>query len=532
MKDISKIAQTILAELDCPRSLTVAILLREGEWTQLVNLKAEVADYDTPMSYRRAVQATDLLRKAGFLPTEVDLHGEALKTFFLAEQQCYRTNERLYQFVFQPPRLNGKAPEAILALARKYIDSWLGPFSDLRVAELARHGPGATYFDRGQLTTPCDKMSSLPSLTPDSWPWLFPWSSTAWASACVEEGYSERPPVFIPGNRFTSVPKDSSKNRGIAIEPSINMFYQLGLGNLVRDRLRRNAGVDLLHAQKLHRAVARAGSITGEVSTIDLSNASDTVCKNLVRILTPHSWFEAFNSLRSPKTFVEGKWVLLEKFSSMGNGFTFELETLIFMGLAAAVNEFLGKSFLMGTDIHVYGDDIIVPTSMASELLVVLGFCGFTPNPKKTFISGPFRESCGGDFYDGEAVRPLYIKDDPQNPFEWMVLANQVRAFFGESLAWKRCLDHLPSSWRQVEGPSHLGDVCLHTSNESRWRRRTKDCITWQRAMLPVPDFVGWEHFKPSVILATALYGAGDGRRGVIPRGGVSGYRLGWVSDS
>ncbi len=530
MKDFFKIVQTILAELDCPRALTVSILVREGEWNQLVNLTAEVTDYDTPMSYRRAAQATDLLRKTANLPTKVDLAGEALKTFFLAEQQCYRTNESLYRYVFQPPRLNGPAPEAILALARKNIDSWLGSFSDFKVSELARHGPGATFDDRGKSITIADKMSSFPTLTSDAWPWLFPWSATAWATACVSNNIRQRSPNFVPGNRFTSVPKDSRKNRGIAIEPSINVYFQLGLGGLVRDRLRRNAGIDLLHAQQLHRAVARTGSITGEVATIDLSNASDTVCKNLVKILLPDRWYEAFASLRSPKTLVEGKWILLEKFSSMGNGFTFELETLIFLSLSAAVSEYLSKSHSVGSDILVYGDDIIVPTDMASELLVVLDFCGFSPNPKKTFTSGPFRESCGGDYFDGEAVRPLYLKDMPLQPFDWMIMANQVRAHFGESLSWKRVVDHLPAVWRQTAGPPHLGDVCLHTS--SGWRRRTRDCITWQRAVFIQPQYVGWEHFSPEVVLATALYGAGDGRMGVIPRGSVAGFYFNWVSDS
>lgn len=541
MRDILKVVQAILAELDHPRALTVKLLLDAGEWVQLVNLRAEAANYESAEAYRRASQATELLRKADFLPADIDRKAVAVRGFFEAEAQCYRTNERLYRFVFQSPRLNGSAPEAILALARQNIGTWLGKFSDLRVAELAGHGPGATYDDRGSLTTAPDKMSSDPTLSHDAWNWLVPFTGTAWARALndtgigdeggvTSTGFAKRSPKFVPGNRFTTVPKDASKDRGIAIEPSLNVYFQLGIGRLIKERLRRSTGIDLQYAQPVHRARARAASISGEWATIDLSNASDTVCRNIVKVLLPPDWLAALEQLRSPRTLIEGKWVLLEKFSSMGNGFTFELETLIFLALAQAVSDFLGCSALPGRDILVYGDDIIVPTRFARELLVVLEFCGFTPNPKKTFISGSFRESCGGDFYDGADVRPLYIKELPTQPYDWMVLANRIHKQFREGLPWKRCVDHLPLSWRKTAGPTRCGDVCLHT--DTGWNRRTEHCITYQRAMLPVPTYVGWQHFRPGVVMATALYGTGDGERGVTPRSSVSGYRLGWVTDS
>lgn len=530
MRDILKVAQAILAELDCPRSLTVKLLIDNSEWTQLTNLSVSVADYQTSADYGRAAQATELLRKADFLPTQIDLHGQAVKTFFEAEQQCYHTNERLYRYVFQPPRLNGPAPEAILALARRNIASWLGKFDDLKVAELARHGPGATYHDRGA-TTVADKMSSDPHLTHDAWNWLVPWSSTAWARALSEDAHVTRSLVFVPGNRFTSVPKDSKKNRGIAIEPSINVYFQLGAGRLLRDRLRRGTGIDLRYAQDDHKADALSSSRAGDRSTIDLSNASDTVCKNLVKILLPHDWHEALDTLRSKTTLVDGRRILLEKFSSMGNGFTFELETVLFLGLAVATGQYLGSDPLPGFDVRVFGDDIIVPNEFASEFITVLNFCGFSQNPKKTFLSGPFRESCGGDYWNGVDVRPLYITSEPSDPFGWMVLANRIFKRSGfKTASWKRCVDHLPLVWRNTTGPARLGDVCLHT--DDGWDRYTRNCITYQRVFLPVNTFTEWRHFRPNVVMACALYGAGHGSHGISSRGSVSGYRRGRIADS
>jgi hypothetical protein len=56
---------------------------------------------------------------------------------------------------------------------------------------------------------------------------------------------------------------------------------------------------------------------------------------------------------------------------------------------------------------------------------------------------------------------------------------------------------------------------------------------------------IGWNHWRPDVVLASALYGVGDGmsehvrsseyrsgRYGVTPRDAVTGYGVGWVSCS
>jgi hypothetical protein len=70
-----------------------------------------------------------------------------------------------------------------------------------------------------------------------------------------------------------------------------------------------------------------------------------------------------------------------EKYSSMGNGFTFELESLIFWGLARAV---VGNNGTVG----VYGDDVVIPSKLAPEFIELCQFCGFRVNAKKTHVSG------------------------------------------------------------------------------------------------------------------------------------------------
>jgi hypothetical protein len=87
----------------------------------------------------------------------------------------------------------------------------------------------------------------------------------------------------------------------------------------------------------------------------------------------------------------------------MGNGFTFPLETLIFWSLAAACCP-------QDSDATAYGDDLIVPTECYPLLVEVLVALGFVVNLTKSYHTGPFRESCGKDYFRGTDVRPYYPK--------------------------------------------------------------------------------------------------------------------------
>jgi hypothetical protein len=561
------VLQTILClceEADSPRSVGIAICLRYNEMDQLVNLDLDPARYSCSNQFFRDALVTDILRKCQGLDTSRDLQAAAVQSFWQTEQECYKSNERLspYLFGLSSPDVNGRIVE-IISSARKYLARLLGACP---ILPEGRFGPGATFADRGKFTTVPDKMSSTPTLTSSALGVLPYWGRTKWAFACAEErGQLE----IVRGNRFTTVPKDSKKDRGICIEPSLNVFYQLGYGRAMRDRLKR-VGIDLEFGQEKHRALARAASARGHLATIDLSNASDTICSNLVKLLLPDSWFMSLNQLRATHTFLPKKgWVRLEKFSSMGNGFTFELETLIFLSLIWAVMAANGHLPKEGENLLVYGDDIIIPTTCFSDVIGCLRFFGFTPNAKKSFAFGSFRESCGGDYFDGRPVRAFFLKELPSEPHQWIAFANGLRRvvadhhFFDGDFrchfsAWHAALRSIPSNVRNLRGPAALGDILIH-DHSSKWRPKSRsisirshrgrmsthflllgdyspatgDGIRYFRAWMPSNSrFVGWQHFRPTVTLATALYGVGDGRRGVLPRGCVTGYAERWVSYS
>lgn len=213
----------------------------------------------------------------------------------------------------------------------------------------------------------------------------------------------------VCGSNITTVPKDATKNRVIATEPSLNMFYQLGAKELLENVLRKSFKLCVSRQPQLNKILACSGSIDGSNATIDLQNASDSWHVDLIKYLLPEEVYSVLDLIRSKTATVDGIDVQLSMFSTMGNGFTFPLMTLLF---TVILDEFLRErndSYTPYRD-GVFGDDIILPSRYSSEFIDLLEKLGFIVNTDKSFTTGHFRESCGGDFYHGYDTRGVYIK--------------------------------------------------------------------------------------------------------------------------
>lgn len=212
---------------------------------------------------------------------------------------------------------------------------------------------------------------------------------------------------LVEGSNLTTVPKTSTVARTICTEPGLNMFFQLGAGTIIEGLLKRFYGIDLAIQPDINRWLAHKGSLDGEYATIDLKSASDTVSLKLLEKILPKRVFENLCFIRSPKTRIRGEYRELNMMSTMGNGFTFPLQTLIF----ATISAFVNAELRIKTKSQVFGDDIICKKDAYVMHCRILAKLGFIVNTTKSFNVGSFRESCGHDYYLGQNIRPVFIKE-------------------------------------------------------------------------------------------------------------------------
>lgn len=219
--------------------------------------------------------------------------------------------------------------------------------------------------------------------------------------------------------RVLFVPKDSRGPRLISCEPREYMYIQQGLMTLLMDTVTSGKARLMLpfKDQTVNQKLARSGSKDGSYATIDLKEASDRVHSDLVRLLFPPNWWEALNSARTQYTTLPcGTTVPLKKFAPMGSATCFPVESIVFWAITLAASpdsyHIEGRKTKFPT-MSVFGDDIIVPSALADNTINALESYGLLVNREKSFTNGPFRESCGGDFYLGHDVAPVRIKTLP-----------------------------------------------------------------------------------------------------------------------
>jgi hypothetical protein len=228
----------------------------------------------------------------------------------------------------------------------------------------------------------------------------------------ISQKYEER-----DGSDATTVPKNDTIDRMIAIEPTANMYFQQGLMTLMYDRM-NGVGLSVETLPETHKTRAREASISGNEATIDFSSASDCVSTGLLQWLLPKKWYWYCDKLRCKTMSIEGRACNLNMFSTMGNATTFPLETLVFWSIAHACRlERVKKQTLLPEwedlmSVSVFGDDCIVDTRDAPLFMEMATSVGFLVNKEKSFYDPKpgFRESCGGDYLRGYDVRPFYMK--------------------------------------------------------------------------------------------------------------------------
>lgn len=558
--DLKALASAMHYSLSSANSKTLLEKVEAEDWLAVVSIRCDPRDYPSPSSYFRDAIPASFLKKLVDLPLGLDVEAATFNKWISSENKCFKTNQRLYPFlagkIHHLP--SDRAISRHLSGIRKIIKSWIGE-SPPREIELS-FSKGSTLTERGQLATIAHKIRKSPSSTPQLDNIGYPhFVGTLWHHNMVDAGLT---PLSVPGGEYFTVPKTSLIRRSAELQPTLNLSLQLGIGKALRARLRANTGLtllsgipakgpgwDLRRAQAIHSEVACRASVDQSFCTIDLSSASDTISKVLVESLIPASWFRLMDGARTHRVLLPkergGGYRYLEKFSSMGNGFTFELETIIFAAVACYVSRHEAYWGELGFDVFVYGDDIIVRDELYLKMKSILVFLGFELNTEKSFFgSHPFRESCGGDFFNGVNVRCTNLeKHDNLSTSEVVSTVNQVKhlcerfesvSLSGLNRVWFKLLEYLPSGIRRLRGPALLGDTVVYDPDEGSWIiRRTPyvvEVMTLQGD--PCDAWIPWHRFDPATCLATAVLGFGDGFKGLLPKNPALKLKTQWTTLS
>jgi len=371
---------------------------------------------------------------------EEDLHTEACRTF-------WDTDKELEGLSFPP------ALVSMLSCVSGYV---LGSITTSEINGIhPKHGPGAVY----EKCTPNNKwafaaeniLGNTGNFLQSSFYRLDGFLCSRWTETSLlnegdkhqfphheeigepkSDGSEARSHEQSSGDiaKLISVEKNATSRRTITVEPLMNMFIQQGLNTLLRQRISK-CGV-LRHSlaltdQSENQKLALEGSRTGNWATLDLSAASDRLSLRLVELVFAQNsaFLSAMLECRSKKVHEVGKPPQeILKFAGMGNALTFPVQSTVFALIAmAAILSFDGVSRPSGRAlrrvarcVRVYGDDIIVPSVYAHQVMTWLESFGLKVNRKKSFTVGNFRESCGLDAWGGYDCTPFYIKDRPDNP--------------------------------------------------------------------------------------------------------------------
>jgi len=370
-------------------------------------------------------------------------------------------------------RLNllSEPEEELFGLLKKEIDDFFHPAGELLITsereifDRGRCGPGASLGANGVDFYTKLFSSDLTATSLEVYYQYAAWCAEdpKWRDAEFQRLTTFGLPSILHESSVTFVPKNRDTMRTICTEPNLNMFAQLGVGAILEDRLRALFGVDFSYQQDRNAELARLGSIDGSIATIDLESASDSLSLKMLEAILPEWVFDTLLQYRCLATNVEGERIRLNMISTMGNGFTFPLQTIVFSCCVRAVSKQsgvpLGRADAATPTWGVFGDDIALPTSLVGPLCRLLDVLGFVVNSEKSYVDRhvPFRESCGRDYYRGHNVRGVYVKTllTPQSRYLVINLLNEWSARWG--LPLRRTIGYLRDSVRVMAIPAWVG---------------------------------------------------------------------------
>lgn len=285
---------------------------------------------------------------------------------------------------------------------------------------LTKHGTGSVsnfrrYASKYELTTWNDKLEQV-----------FPMARFAFANYDHWVDYVSTVVVeYAPvPSKLVQVPKTQKGPRLISVESAEHQRCQQAIWRYFDKRVEGCWIGKFIHFrdQTYNQRAALEASKTGSSWTVDLSSASDLLsCRFVERMFDRNrTLLQALQATRT-STVVQSidanspSSLPLRKFATMGNACTFPVESLAFLVISIAsvlltrrmIVNYPNIQRLAGS-VHVFGDDIIIPSDAGPYLLEMLSHFNFKVNADKSCTSGTFRESCGLEAFKGHDVTPAY----------------------------------------------------------------------------------------------------------------------------
>jgi hypothetical protein len=254
-----------------------------------------------------------------------------------------------------------------------------------------------------------------------------------------------------------------------------------------------------------------------------MKEASDRISESLVQVLFGDH-YKAFGCCRAQKVKVRvaghNKFDTvhdIHSYAPMGNATTFPVQSLVFWSICCASMQYHG--FHQPGAAFVFGDDIIVPSSVAPQVCEDLESFGLVVNKEKSFMTGNFRESCGTDAFKGVNVTPVRWKTTVNaeqlvgsQALSNMAMRLRIAGYEGAASTAYRILRH--NMWYYhgvrlsfVDNPNHGGIAEYARSSyawyDAYWHQATQQFVspvyrveTLERKL---KDH-GWNHVLESVL--------------------------------
>lgn len=291
------------------------------------------------------------------------------------------------------------------------------------------------------------------------------YSPTSGVNSFLESPYSF--------SRFTTVPKNLFKGRGVCPEPVSKQIlgYQVssGLYQCVRTLAQRILGGHPLDTKD--QSWNQQLISDDNYATLDLTAASDSIAYKLGQELCarrPDLWKKIRACRSRIVEFDDGSLEINHHLVTMGNAVTFNLETIIFASIVilgimkylAFKDDLTPEEFAAYVLIAIYGDDIVVHNDIAETVRDLLQIFGFQVNMEKSFIrrgdpEAFYRESCGVEYRGNQVVTGCYfprsLGDLPSA--ELVSLQHRLVRYESANLFLTQCvLDVLPTTIMSEEG--------------------------------------------------------------------------------